>query len=353
MELIEGSRGSQRAQRARGARGSQGTQRNAECFCVSLSFVFFFLLIFVPLSVQAESGNPRPLQFNAEVSRLGRISVNAEPLERYNAFIALARLHQLAGNSEAALEAIEGASALFPADNQLLLMKARFLISLGEYERASRTLNTVLIRAQEPSLLLQGRYLAALTEAFRSNTGPLMALASDPVFIEYRSAIYYTLWRLTADQSFRTRLSTEFPHSPEGRIIADNALPAFTPLWMLFPGRDSITLSPPPGAVPTAVSPVTAAPPIVPVTPVPVQAAPAAGVMLQTGLFRQQANAQTQAEQLRRAGFQPEVFPRQVNNNNYWAVGVRDGENRAAMTQRLRNAGFDSFPLPHILPQTP
>ena len=315
--------------------------------------VLFFFLGFVPVSVQAELGDLRVLQFGAEVSRLGRISLNAEPLERYNAFIALARLHKLAGNSEAALEAIEGAWALFQTDNQLLLMKARFLIALGEYERASGVLNTLLARTQEPALLLQARYLAALTEAFRSNTRPLMALASDPAFFEFRSAIYYTLWRLTGDQSFRTRLSMEFPNSPEGRIIADNALPAFTPLWLLFPGRDSITLSPAPSVAPAATPPaaapsVTAQPPA---TPPP--AAPATGVMLQTGLFRHQANAQTQAEQLRRAGFQPEVFPRQVNDNNYWAVGVRDGENRAAMTQRLRNAGFDSFPLPHILPQTP
>jgi len=67
--------------------------------------------------------------------------------------------------------------------------------------------------------------------------------------------------------------------------------------------------------------------------------------VLQTGLFSRLENAQTQADSLVKAGFAPEIFPRQVNGANYWAVGVPYGSEMNAMIKRLRDAGYESFPV--------
>jgi cell division protein FtsN len=67
--------------------------------------------------------------------------------------------------------------------------------------------------------------------------------------------------------------------------------------------------------------------------------------MLQTGLFGNEANAQKQAEQLKTAGFSPHIARRSVNAAEYWAVGVSPGQNMSQTISRLKDAGFESFPV--------
>jgi len=132
------------------------------------------------------------------------------------------------------------------------------------------------------------------------------------------------------------------PQSPEAGIAGGKVLPSASPLWLLFPGRESISPNQAAPAAPAAQTPVpqiTAAPPSVSQMPATHTS------LLQTGLFSRQENAQTQADNLKKAGFAPEVFPRQVNGANYWAVGVPYGNDMSSMIRRLKDAGFDSFPI--------
>jgi len=273
-----------------------------------------------------------------EISRLERISSGSggntqSSKERYNAFLDLARLHQLTGNSEAALKAFEGALTVSPNDSQALLEQARLLISLGEYEKAVSPVNALLRKDGEQEFLNQGRYLGAILGAFRTGETPaLAALADDPAFIEYRSGIYYTLWRLTGLDSWKTRLSLEFPQSPETKIAGGAAEPAQTPLWLLFPGRDSIVISAPESRVTQSPS-------------AGQQSEPAGqDTILQTGLFGREENARAMSEQLKKAGFEPRVTKRSLNGADYWAVSVLGGKDMNAAITRLKDAGFEAFP---------
>jgi cell division protein FtsN len=92
--------------------------------------------------------------------------------------------------------------------------------------------------------------------------------------------------------------------------------------------------------VAATVAPPAAATPAVAQTP-----AGQTQVKLQTGLYGQQANAQAQAASLRQAGFSPSIEQRTVNNNRMWAVTVPAGADTNRTIARLREAGFESFPL--------
>ncbi|MCL2128236.1 MAG: SPOR domain-containing protein, partial [Treponema sp.] len=71
----------------------------------------------------------------------------------------------------------------------------------------------------------------------------------------------------------------------------------------------------------------------------------APAVVLQTGVFSREANARSQAEALRKAGFSASVSPKAVNGAEHWAVTVPGGQDSAKTAQELKKAGFDSFPV--------
>ncbi|MCL2070299.1 MAG: SPOR domain-containing protein [Treponema sp.] len=299
------------------------------CLCASVRGI--------PLFAQA------PISLSSEITRLERIAAGNNTQDSYKAHINLARLHRLSGNSEAALKSLDGALSVQGGDGRAFLEQARLLISLGEYNRAATALNALFVRTQDPELLLEGRYLTAMLEAFRANTRLLDDMAGDPAFAAYHSGIYYTLWRLSGLPAWRTRLGNEFPQSPEARIAANDGRagigPAASPLWLLYPGRQSISLVPGPQVTPSvAVRPNTASVAAMPNTQ-------SSGVLLQTGVFGREENASAMAQRLRLAGFEAQIIQRQPNPNPQWAVVVPGGQDSNRTIQRLKDAGFESFPL--------
>ena len=322
----------------------------------SLFLVFLFILF--PLFAQNGTSESVPLNtvtLASEISRLEKIasgSGQASSPDRYSAAMALVRLYRLSGDSEAALKAGEGALKALPGDGRALLEQARLLLSLGEYDKANAALTTLLSSGQEQGLLIQGRYLGALLTAFRSgNTQPLAALASDPDYAEYLGGIYYTLWKLSSLSSWKTRLTTELPRSPEAKIAAASQVvdSAPTPLWLLFPGRDSITLS---GTGISSPIQVAVSPPAPSRPPPQTESRTALSngnaaqpAVLQTGLFSREENARAMAERLNKAGFTPQVSARKVNGKDYWAVTVNGGKDTNTTIKKLKDSGFEAFPV--------
>lgn len=297
----------------------------------------FSIFILSPVFVGAVS-------LNSEITRLERISANsnAAPRERFDALLSLTNLFMLSGQREAALRSTEQALAIMPGDGRALLLQSRLLISMGEFERAAVVLNSLFVQSQDREQITQGRYLSAMLEAFRTgNPQMLTVLANEPALFEYRSAIYFALWKITGQPAWQHRLTTEFPRSPEAKIASGAVTAASTPLWLLFPGRNSIQLASPPATAPAA-SP--AATPALPQTAAP-QSPVSQTPVLQTGLFSRESNARAMADNLRRAGFEPQITTRQVNNNTQWAVTVSGGANMTQTIARLREAGFEAFPV--------
>ena len=325
--------------------------------------VLFSLLLFLIYPLFPQTGNPgfsntpsaSVLSLNTEKARLEKLSSGAggTARERYDAYSALARLYQLSGNQEAALKALDGALTLFPGDSKVLLEKSRLLISIGENEKAGALIADLLKNSQDLESLIQGRYLVAMLELLQAgNTKSFVSLTEDPGFSGYYSAIYYTLWKYTGLSSWKARLTAEFPQSPETKVANGTVNAPSRPFWFLFPGRNSITLSPPsqpaaPAAAPPSPAAAYPAAPGKPGTadaknPSPVQGG---GNLLQTGLFSKQENAQALAERLKKAGFEPLILSTQLNAGNFWSVCVPYGTDMNTMIMKLKNAGFESFPL--------
>jgi tetratricopeptide (TPR) repeat protein len=313
-----------------------------------------FLLLLIsallrPGQTHAQSGTP----LGTEIQNLEQsLSVpNITPAERQEALLRLARLRQLSGDIEgAAKNWLEAAAAQTGSQSgQALVSAAYCLAAMGEWERAAAALAPLLADGQGRPLL-HARYLEACIAAWKTGDSSVLGgLAVNPDFAELRPSIYYTLWKTLAAEPWKTRLLAEYPNSPEGRIAASegsggaiNAAPS--PMWLLLPGRGGFTLNAP--AAPPA--PVQEPPPakaaVSPPAPPAASGGAAAGKTLQTGLFKSEANARAQAEQLKKAGFSPAVTSRTVNGVEHWTVTVPAGTDSSRTMRELKTAGFDSFP---------
>jgi hypothetical protein len=159
------------------------------------------------------------------------------------------------------------------------------------------------------------------------NTTALSEIAYAPEYSQMRSEIYYLLWKLSNGseaEKWRQRLVSEFPQSPEGRLTVSTASQVVlsqSPFWLFLGRLDSL---------PIVVSETIR---------------PSSTIKLQTGLFNREANAQSLAEDLKKAGFNPSVEKRIVNSGEMWAVVISSGSDTNSTIRELREAGFDSFPL--------
>ncbi|GHV60600.1 hypothetical protein AGMMS49587_02450 [Spirochaetia bacterium] len=290
---------------------------------------------------------------------------------RHEALVHLARLYELSGNIEGAAQAWTNAASADPVnrDDLALIRGAACYAAMGEWEKAESAVKTVLLTGWDKQTLLRARLLALQIGAFRSGqsagnadgVAALGVLLDESDYGEFKASICYTLWKITGADTWKTRLITEFPRSPEARIAAGSGEISATPtaMWLLIPGRESIATAPAAApsapAVPVATVPSAsaAAPVAAPVAPAPSAAtAPAAagtgaanGAVLQTGLFGREANAQVMAERLKKAGFTPAISRRSVNGADYWVVSVPAGSDINATILRLKNAGVESFPV--------
>ncbi|MDR1858758.1 MAG: SPOR domain-containing protein [Treponema sp.] len=304
-------------------------------------------------------------QLGTEIQRLEqRLSqAGISPAERHDASVRLARLLQLSGNIAGAAAGWLDAAAASPQDDAALVAGAYCLAAVGEWERSLQTLSPLIASGRRGQPLLQARYLdACLRARISGNVSALGGLAQDQEFAGLHPLIYYTLWRIIAEnpgifteggaESWRSRLVAEFPNSPEARAANPEKTGALVsaaqnPVWMLFPGAgDPSPVAPAvsvaansPGASPSV--PSAAAPSA---TPAP-NATPASTAVLQTGAFSREANARGQAEALRNAGFPATVSRKIVNNAEHWAVTVPAGQDASRTREALKRAGFDSFPV--------
>jgi hypothetical protein len=272
--------------------------------------------------------------------------------EKREALIRLARLFRLSGNLEGAALAWTDAAFAEPGsrDDGALLEGARLLTALGEYDKAEAGVKTVLLTGRDRELVLQARYLGAQLEAFKTgNVHVLSLLTGDPDYAELRPSLYYTLWKVSGDGSYKDRLLAEYPQSPEARIVKDGGdaiSGAPSAMWLLLPGRAGFTLETPAGGLRQAPLNTVQARTSGSDAGAAAQSSPAQeAALLQAGLFGKEGNAQALAERLRNAGFAPAVSRRELNGTLYWAVNVPPGTDMTQTIMRLKDAGFESFPV--------
>jgi len=333
----------------------------------TLLAVAFFLVVENGMYAQ----NTGSRQLGAEIQALEqRLASNIPAAERHGILVRLARLRQLSGNVSIAANLWLEAAALNPTDDFSLVAGAYGLAAIGEWERAATIIQPLLASGRRGPAVIQARYLDATLRAWTiSDISALIALANDPEAAVLRPIIFYTLWWTVSrdpatfgdnGEVWRQRLLTEYPRSPEARIVIPEAAGAsptisaiHSPLWLLLPGVSAGTPLgiPEDSTLAELMRPLTlsqgtppqATPQIVPqaVQPPPA-AAPSPTHGQQTGLFRSETNARSQAESLQRAGFPTLVSRRMINGVEHWVVIVPSHDSSRTALE-LRGAGHDSF----------
>jgi hypothetical protein len=294
-------------------------------------------LLSVPLDAQ-DTGTPLAAEIQNINGKLKDPAVSGT--QRREALWRLARLLRLSGNIEGAAQIWMEAAYTDQRDDEALLEGVACFIALGEMDRAETAVRPALLSGDR-RILLKARYAAARIEAFRSgNFTAMTAFLDDPSYGDLKPVSYYTIWKISGIESYKIRLLTEFPASLEAHIVREEGAVGAVPhaLWLLFPGRDSIAGSQP-VSVPSAS---------VPSASMPAVSIPASGdepSALQTGLFSREENARAMEERLRTAGFTASVGRRTINGSSYWAVSVSPGTDAGYTMLRLRDAGFESFPV--------
>jgi tetratricopeptide (TPR) repeat protein len=303
----------------------------------------------LPLYAQ-ESGS---LLLAAEMETLQRTlqAPEVSAAARQEALARLARFLTLTGNLEEAAGAwFKAAAGPEKRDAKSLLEGARCLAAMGQFDAAGEYVRDILLTGDGQEAQSEARYLGAQIQAFGTgNAAVLASFLRNGEYADKRPSMLYTLWRITGEEAYKTRLETEYPASPEARILlnvpAGQVLGAPTPMWLLLSGREGIVLGEPRAAADgsSGEAPVPASFPASGAAP---SSAVAAGsAVLQTGLFRNEENTQAMAERLTKAGFTPLITRRRVNGTEYWAVGVSPGENMQDAVLKLKDAGFESFPV--------
>jgi hypothetical protein len=326
------------------------------------------LLLFLAGTLSAQSGelassSPLATEIGNIERKLGLSTLSAA--ERREAYIRLASLHRLSGNIDTSARAWREAALADPAnrDDRCFLESALCFLTLGEFDAAADALRGILNGGRDTAAVRDAQYIAAQIAVFRTGSaGALYALLGKPEFQDYRPAIYYTFWRLFGDGAYKTQILSEFPQSPEAGILqSEEAIAANSnavrngrnsatvsalnrPLWFFYPGRGNVTI----GAV-VSTQQTTVGPVISPVrstaTPSAASAPHAGPRALQTGIFNQEGNARAMVSRLASRGFTAEVSQKLVNGAAYWTVSIPAGENANQTMLKLKDAGFESFPV--------
>jgi tetratricopeptide (TPR) repeat protein len=275
-----------------------------------------------------------------------RIADAVELLERYaprlapgegkkSALEALARLQEMAGNYAGAAESWLVASSAGPSDPDAVFSAVRCLIAVGESPRAIAELDSLAKLLSDPAVSAKAALHKAYAGAFLREAGAAGDLRSFAVSDSYagdRPTILFLLARLYGDRAAAERLSAEFPASPEAGVLASGGVRlAAGPHWFIAADRSAVVLKA--GETEKGAEEE---------KPQPSAAGPTA---LQVGLFREEKNARTLAERLTAKGFSVSVSPRTVGAATHHAVTVDPGASAEETAMRLKDAGFESYPL--------
>jgi len=268
------------------------------------------------------------------------------------AWIALATLYELAGNPEAAALAWSEAAFAEPArrDDMALMESSRCFTAIGETERAVADVRTVLLTGRDPLALRKARLWAGYIAAFSGAPDAVSLLATfaaDPDSENESPSILFVTNRVLGVPDDATRLLAEYPRTLEARILAAASRKrvdlALTPQW-IFTGPRPIP--PPETTLASKAPPPLNTPPTPTKPPVPASvSAESSAKALQVGLFKSELNAQNLVSRLEAKKFPCSISIRTVGEAMYWAVTVDPGVSVKDTTMKLKDAGFESFPL--------
>jgi tetratricopeptide (TPR) repeat protein len=215
-----------------------------------------------------------------------------------------------------------------PAE-QLVIDAVRCSLSAGDYESAESYLDSAVKNSANPAIQAYIKLYTAwclLSKAQADSdvaaaAALLEAYAKDPALETVRPQTLLTLWYIDPAGVWGKELARRYPDSPEAAIVQGKANIFPSPFWFFLPPRTAQ-----PGGS-TGETPAPSAEP---------------QKLLQLGLFRNRGNADALVSRLKNAGFAARVITQNRGGQDYFVVVMNDS---ADTQRRLKDAGFDAFPL--------
>ncbi len=285
--------------------------------------------------------------------------------------------------SAAAIDA-DNAQGMPAASNaELYLFAARSSLEACDFQSADSYLDAPPVNSSTDAALIARKRLlsawSALCKAadYREAKGVVANLeefVQDDQLADIRCEVLFTLWYVTEEQKWKDLLKKDFPRSPEAAITDGKGVVMAMPFWYFMP-RASLSssaataVSPEPSAavqkkeearIPEGKTVAIQKEPV-PVSPPEKKASvsEASGlaeasvgeekkpgrVREQIGFFRKQENAQKLVERAAASGFTAYYYSEKRSSGTEYYIVVVDEDESGSMGKKLRNAGFDCYPI--------
>jgi tetratricopeptide (TPR) repeat protein len=315
--------------------------------------IFLFLVsCFSFLSVLPAQDFGRVGSLAAEIQRLDAViqDIKADEAAKKSALNEKAQLLEMTGNIEEAARIWNEAAFVTSnnRDDEALLRSAVCFAAMGEYSQSDAALKTILLTGKNTETLKAARYLAAQIEVLRNGEKGfpvLLSFLNDAEYSSSKPGIYYLLWKVSGNESYKSTLIADFSESPEAQLARDDnsaVTQTITPMWLLFPGREQLLFSAPITEAPAAANTTVRTDGKNGENPSDESEMP---VLIQVGLYSKKENAQAMIDRLKAKGFAGTISEKNVSGITYWQVTLPSGADANKTIMTLKDAGFESFPV--------
>lgn len=297
--------------------------------------------------------------------------------------------------AQAAAINADNAQGMPAASNaELYLYAARSSLEACDFQSADSYLDASPVNSSTDKTLIARKRLlsawSALCKAgdYREVKGVVANLeefAGDGQLADIRCEVLFTLWYVTEDEQWRSLLKKDYPHRPETAIAEGSGSVMAMPFWYFMPraslaadgtasGSAAVSAAVPAASVqdPQGTAPKAEAASGSPsagtavggrsaggaaVTgpaadgPAAAEAAAAgagkkpARVREQIGFFRKLENAEKLVERAAKSGFTAYYYTELRSSGTEYYIVVVDEDEGGSMGNKLRNAGFDCYPI--------
>lgn len=283
--------------------------------------------------------------------------------------------------AQAAAINADNAQGMPAASNaELYLYAARSSLEACDFQSADSYLDASPVNSSTDKTLIARKRLlsawSALCKAgdYREAKGVVANLkefAGDGQLADIRCEVLFTLWYVTEDEQWRSLLKKDYPHRPETAIAEGSGSVMAMPFWYFMPraslaadgtasgsaAASAASVQNPQGTAPKAEaasgSPSAGTAAAGPAADGPAAAeAAAAGagkkparVREQIGFFRKLENAEKLVERAAKSGFTAYYYTELRSSGTEYYIVVVDEDEGGSMGNKLRNAGFDCYPI--------
>ncbi len=273
---------------------------------------------------------------------------------------------------------------------ELLLSAVRASLSYGDWEKADLYLSDSLKNSKDEKIRATAALYSAWSLLCRAKTfsdagnavSKLKSIKDNSSMKSVRPQALFTLWFVTGEKIYSDALKKDYPESPEYAVVCGKSRLLGTPFWFFVPRaaeeREVLSqqekTSAKPDSIKQAISKPAAAKPVEskPASPKssetqsavkesPMKAPsktetkaktetkeetkPAKKVRQQLGLFRNQKNADDLVKSAKAKGFNAYSYSEVRPSGTTYYIVVVDENAEGSMGKKLRNAGFDCYPV--------